>query len=184
MQILTAQTIPSFRDFSMHTLFRAVAVASLALAFAAAPAAAQEIKQIKLTEKQVQSYIAAQPELTAITSKIKSDKPDPKIVAEVEAAAKKHGFASLDELDTVSANVSIVFSGIDPKTKAFSQPPEAIKQEIAAINADKSIPANERKQALDELNAALKQAKPIQFPENIELVKKYYEKIDATMPKG
>lgn len=168
----------------MHTLFRAVAVASLALAFAAVPAAAQEIKQIKLTEKQVQSYIAAQPDLTAITAKIKSDKPEPKIIAEVEAAAKKHGFASLDELDTVSANVSIVFSGIDPKTKSFSQPPEAIKQEIAAINADKSIPEKERKQALAELNAALKQAKPIQFPENIELVTKYYEKIDATMPKG
>lgn len=145
----------------MHTLFRAVAVASLALAFAAAPAAAQEIKQIKLTEKQVQSYIAAQPDLTAVTAKIKSDKPDPKIVAEVEAAAKKHGFASLDELDNVSANVSIIFSGIDPKTKSFSQPPEAIKQEIAAINADKSIPENEKKQALAELNAALKQAKPI-----------------------
>lgn len=163
--------------------FRAALIALFALAVAS-PAAAQEIKQIKLTEKQVQSYIAAQPDLAAITAKIKSDKPDPKIVAEVEAAAKKHGFASLEELDTVSANVSIVFSGIDPKTKAFSQPPEAIKQEIAAVNADKSIPAAEKKQALDELNAALKAAKPIQFPENIELVKKYYDKIEATLPKG
>lgn len=167
----------------MHTLFRAAVIALFALAVAS-PAAAQEIKQIKLTEKQLQSYIAAQPDLATITAKIKSDKPDPKIVAEVEAAAKKHGFASLDELDTVSANITIVFSGIDPKTKAFSQPPEAIKQEIAAINADKSIPAVEKKQALDELNAALKSAKPIQFPENVELVKKYYDKIEATLPKG
>ncbi len=168
----------------MHTLFRAATIALTALAFAAAPAAAQEIKQIKLTEKQVQSFIAAQPDLTAITSKIKTDKPDPKIVAEIEAAAKKHGFASLDELDNVTTNVSLVFAGIDPKTKAFSQPPEAIKQEIAAINADKSIPANEKKQALEELNAALKSAKPIAFPENVELVKKYYDKIEATLPKG
>jgi hypothetical protein len=167
----------------MHTLFRAAAIALFALTFIA-PAAAQEIKQIKLTEKQVQSYIAAQSDLSTITAKIKSDKPDPKIVAEIEAAAKKHGFSNLDELDNVTANVTLVFSGIDPKTKAFSQPPEAIKQEIAAINADKSIPANERKQALDELNAALKVAKPIQFPENIDLVKKYYEKIEATFPKG
>jgi hypothetical protein len=167
----------------MSMPFRAALIALFALAVAS-PATAQEIKQIKLTEKQVQSYIAAQPDLTAITAKIKSDKPDPKIVAEVEAAAKKHGFASLEELDTVSANVSIVFSGIDPKTKAFSQPPEAIKQEIAAVNADKSISAAEKKQALDELNAALKAAKPIQFPENIELVKKYYDKIEATLPKG
>jgi hypothetical protein len=170
-------------DFSMHQLFRAAAIALFALAVAS-PAAAQEIKRTRLTEKQVQSYIAAQPDLAAATAKIKNDKPDPKIIAEIEAVAKKHGFASLDELDNVSANVSIVFSGIDPKTKAFSQPPEAIKQEIAAVNADKSIPANERKQILDELNGALKSAKPIQFPENIELVKKYYDKIEATTPKG
>jgi hypothetical protein len=167
----------------MHTLFRAAVIALFALAVAS-PATSQEIKEIKLTEKQVQSFIAAQSDLAVATAKIKSDKPDPKIVAEIEAIAKKHGFASLDELDSVSANVSIVFSGIDPKTKAFSQPPEAIKQEIAAINADKSIPAKEKKQALDELNAALKSAKPIQFQENVELVKKYYDRIEATMPKG
>ena len=120
----------------MQMLFRAAAIALTALAVAAAPATAQnnapqEIKQVKLTEKQVQSFLAAQGDLSAVTSKIKGDKPDPKLVAELEAAAKKHGFASLQELDDVSANISIVMSGIDPKTKAFLQPPEAIKKDIA-----------------------------------------------------
>ena len=32
---------------------------------------------------------------------------------------------------------------------------------------------------LEELNEALKSAQPFQFPGNIELVKKYYDKIDA-----
>jgi hypothetical protein len=34
---------------------------------------------------------------------------------------------------------------------------------------------------LEELNEALKSAQPIQFPGNIELVKKYYDKIDAAL---
>ena len=172
----------------MQTFFRAAMIAAAALTFAANPAGAQgapqEIKQIKLTEKQVQSYIAAQSDLNAVTSKIKGDKPDPKLVAELEAAAKKHGFAGLPELDDVSANISIVMSGIDPKTKEFSQPPEAIKKDIAAVNADTSIPAKEKKEIIDELNMALKFAKPVQFPENVELVKKYYDKIESAMPKG
>ena len=75
-------------------------------------------------------------------------------------------------------------SGIDPKTKEFSQPPEAIKKDIAAVNADTSIPAKEKKEIIDELNMALKFAKPVQFPENVELVKKYYDKIESAMPKG
>jgi hypothetical protein len=175
-------------DSSMQTFFRAALVAAAAFAFASSPASAQgnqpELKQIKLTEKQIQGFIAAQGDLNAITSKIKGDKPDPKLVAELETAAKKHGFASLQELDDVSANISLVMSGFDPKTREFSQPPEALKKEIAAVNADKSIPANEKKQILDELNMAVKFTKPVQFPENVELIKKYYDKIEGAMPKG
>lgn len=172
----------------MQNFFRAAMLAVTALAFAAGAAAAQsassEIKQIKLTDKQVQSFIAAQDDLNAVTSKIKGDKPDPKLVAELEAAAKKHGFAGLQELDSVAANIGLVMSGIDPKTRQFSQPPEAIKNEIAAVNADKSIPDNEKKQIIGELNQALKFAKPVQFPENVELIKKYYDKLDSAMAKG
>lgn len=173
----------------MQMLLRAATLALTALAFATAPVAAQnnapqEVKQIKLSEKQVQSFIAAQDDLDAVTAKIKGDKPDPKLVAELEAAAKKHGFASLAELDEVAANIGMVMSGIDPKTKEFSQPPEAIKKDIAALSADKSIPEKEKKQILDELNMALKFAKPIQFPENVELVKKYYDKLEAAVARG
>jgi hypothetical protein len=171
----------------MQMLFRA-AIALTMLAFAAAPAAAQqnppELKQIRLTEKQVQSFIAAQDDLNTVTAKIKGDKPDPKLVAELEAAAKKHGFSSLQELDDVSANISLVMSGFDPKTKEFSQPPEALKKEIAMVTADKSIPEKEKKEILNELNAALKYTKPVQFPENVELIKKYYDMIEGAVAKG
>jgi hypothetical protein len=49
------------------------------------------------------------------------------------------------------------------------------------MEADKTLPADERKQALEELNEALKQAQPIRNPANIELVKKYYDKIESVL---
>jgi hypothetical protein len=176
---------PQPAGIPMTSILRAVAVALFALAAfpigGAAPAAAQ-IKQIKLTEKQVQSYIAAQKEMIAVADKIgDAEKPDAKALAQLEAVAKKHGFKNYAEYEDVATNISIVVTGLDPQTKAFTQPPEVIKREIAAINGDNSIPAEEKKQALAELNDALKTAKPVQFPENVELVKKYYDRIEAVM---
>ena len=39
----------------------------------------------------------------------------------------------------------------------------------------------DRKLILEDLDAALKHAQPIQFPANIELVKKYYDRIQAAL---
>lgn len=140
------------------------------------------VKQIKLTEKQVLGFIAAQKDMAPIMEKIQgatSDQIDPKLQAQLEAVAKKNGFKDMAEYDDVAANISMVMAGIDPQTKAFTDPQVAIKKEIADVTADKSMPEQEKKQLLEELNEALKSAEPIQFPSNIELVKKYYDKIDA-----
>ena len=74
------------------------------------------------------------------------EKPDPKLDAQAEAVAKKNGFASLDEFEGVSTNISMIMSGIDPQTKKFTEPPEQIRKEIAALKADKSVPEAEKKQ--------------------------------------
>jgi hypothetical protein len=63
----------------------------------------------------------------------------------------------------VSANISMIVYGIDPQTKKFTELPEQIKKEIAALKADKSVAEAEKKQELSELEAALKDARPIQF---------------------
>ena len=111
------------------------------------------------------------------------DKPDdPKLEAQVEAIAKKNGFASLAEFDDVSVSISMVMSGIDPQTKKFTEPPEQIKKEIAALKADKSVPEAQKKEDLKQLEEALKSAKPIQFKENVALVTKYFDKLSALMP--
>jgi hypothetical protein len=74
-------------------------------------------------------------------------------------------------------NISMIVSGIDPQTKKFTEPPEQIRKEIAALKADKSVSEAEKKEDLAQLEAALKAAKPIQFKENIALVLKYFDKL-------
>jgi hypothetical protein len=138
-------------------------------------ATAQEVKQIKLTDKYIQGFIAAQEEMTKLYEGANLD--DPKVEAQAEAVAKKNGFANLAEHDDVSMNISIIMSGIDPQTKEFTEPREQIEQEIAALKAKKSVPEAEKKEDLAQLEAALKNAKPIQFKENIALVQKYFDKL-------
>ena len=156
--------------------------ALLALAvFGPGAATAQEVKQIKLTDKHIQGFMAAYEDMAKLYDEANADKPDPKVEAQAAALAKKNGFASLAQYDDVSMNITMIMSGIDPQTKEFSEPQAAIKKEIDEITADKSLTAADKKQALDDLNAALKSAAPVQHASNIELVKKYFDKLDAAL---
>ncbi len=160
---------------------------TLAVGVAAAPAWAQdagtESKQIKLSEAQVKSFISAQKDLTDISAKMEKagDKPDEELQKELEVVAKKHGFASSEELDDVSASVSMVMAGLDPESGEFTDPKDSMKKELADIEADGAIPAAEKKLLVEELNEAIKSMPPIIHPENIELVKKYRAEIEAAM---
>jgi hypothetical protein len=160
------------------------AIVAVALTHFSGGAAAQAVKQIKLTDQQIEGFINAQKDMSAVAEKMQgnaADKPDPKVQAELESIAKKHGFGSFQEYDDVAANISMVMAGIDPQSKAFTEPKVAIQKEIEEVTNDKSIPEKEKKQMLDELNEAQKSALPIANPGNIDLVKKYYEKIDAVL---
>src|SRR6516225_7519986 len=65
--------------------------------------AAQNINQIKLTEKHIQGYIAADDEMARLYG-ANVDNSDPKVKAQGEAVARKNGFANLVEYDNVSTN--------------------------------------------------------------------------------
>lgn len=167
----------------MHSAFRFL-ILIVAAAFISGPATAQGVKQIQLTEKQIQSFLAAQKEISKLTEKIQDGpnaKPDPKVEAAVQAATTKNGFSSFAEYSDVVDNISMIMSTLDPKTKAFSEPKIAIQKEIDEVKADKGIPEDQKKQQLAELNEALKTAEPVKFPSNIKLVKKHYDEIDAAM---
>ena len=149
----------------------------------AAPPQDTAVKQIALTEKQVQGVLAAGPDMDAITAKLPENaKPDPKIIAQLEGIAKKSGFASYDEYNNVLDNISLVMAGFDSATKKYVGAEAVIKAQIAEVQADKKMSAKDKKEALADLNDALKApAQPIANKGNIDLVTKYYDKLAAAM---
>ncbi len=180
-----------------RSLATALSIACLApLAIVAAPSAAfaqtqqpgapgEGLKQVALTDAQVQAFLAAQAEIEPILAKQPegaSDKPDPKLMAQLEAIAKKYKFTSYDEYDGIGANIGLVSDGVDPQTKKYVGADVVLKKQIAEVQADKKMSPADKKQALAEMNDALKSVEPVKFPGNIDLVLNYYDKIAAAAP--
>jgi len=168
--------------------FAAVAVVGLLASSAMAQGQKQgdsppQLKQMKLTDKQVQGFISAQKDLAPLRSKLEGagDKLDPALQAQLDLIAKKNGFSSGDEFDDVAANIAIVLSGLD-QSGQFTEPPEQIKKDIEEIKQDAQLPQKEKEQVLAEMQEALKTATPLKFKENVVLVKKYQKELDAAVP--
>jgi hypothetical protein len=147
----------------------------------AAPPQQQEapLKQIALTEAQVQGVLSAAKEMDPITEKLPDDaKPDPKIIAQLDGLAKKNGFASFEDYNIVVDNITLVLGGFDAATKKYVGAEAVIKAQIAQVQADKKMPAKDKKEVLADLNEALKSPQPaIANKGNIDLVTKYYDKL-------
>jgi hypothetical protein len=137
------------------------------------------LKQMALTEKQIQGVLAAQKDMDAITEKLPDNAPpDTKVTAQLDAVAKKNGFASYDEYNDVIDNISLVLGGFDPATKKYVGSEATIKAQIAQVQADKKMSAKDKKEALADLNEGLKAPAPaIENKGNIDLVGKYYDKL-------
>jgi len=151
-----------------------------------APAAAEQppaLKQMPITDKQVEGVLAAQKDMNPITDKLADNvKPDPKVIAQLEAIVKKNGFASYDDYNNVIDNISLVLGGIDPVSKKYVGSEAVLKGQIAQVEADKKMSATDKKQALADLNAALKAPEPaIENKGNIDLVVKYYDKLNEAL---
>ena len=149
------------------------------------PSAVPEMKQVTLTQAQLDGVIKTQPTIQAVEAKLPQggdDKPDPKLEAQLDAAVKKNGFKDLGEYSDVSSTVGIVLAGIDPETKTYVGPDAVIKKQIAQVQADTTMPPKEKKEALDELKAATGAAagaKP--SAANIDLVTKNFDKLNDSM---
>jgi hypothetical protein len=119
------------------------------------------LKQMALTDKQVEGVLAASKDMDAITAKLPENaKPDPKVLAQLDGVAKKNGFAGYNEYNNVVDNVSMVLAGFDPATKKYVGPETVFKAQIVQIQADKKMPAKDKSAALAGLNAALKTPAP------------------------
>jgi hypothetical protein len=184
---------PALTALSVACLISAASVASSSVVFAqakqqpapsqAAPAQPPALKQIALTDKQIDGVLAAQKDMDVITAKLpENTAPDQKMMAQLDGVAKKHGFASYDDYNNVVDNISLVLGGFDPASKKYVGTEAVIKAQIAQLQADKKMPAKDKKEALDELNQALKTPAPaIENKANIDLVGKYYDKLIAAL---
>jgi hypothetical protein len=178
----------------MRTILRAKLAVLAGLVLFAGSAIAQgqkdgqdqsQVKQIKLSEKQVRDFISAQKQLAPLASKLESagDQPDPALQKQIEQIAKSSGFSTLDEFDDVAANISLVLAGLDPQSGQFTEPPDQIKKDIDELKQDKQLSQKEKDQALAEMQEALKKAAPLQFKENVAVVKKYQKQLDEVTPQ-
>jgi hypothetical protein len=181
------------RHFFVLALSLALAApAALVLGSAAAFAqdqggAAEPVKQIVLSDKQIEAVLAAQKDIAAIMAKAPQAEPDqidPKTMAQLEAVAKKYKFANYAEFELVSENIGLVMDGVDPQSKKYVGADVMLKRQIADLQADKKMAPKDKKEALDQMNAQLKEIAPIQNPGNIDLVLKYYDKLSAAMPQN
>jgi hypothetical protein len=171
---------PTQQVLRVVATFAAVAL----IHFIGAATAQTPVRQIKLTEEQVQNFIAAKKDMAPVAKEIQgstADQPDPKLQAESEAVVKKSGFKDFAEYDNVAANILMVVAGIDPLTKRYTDPQSSVKKWIATVTADRTVPEKVQKELLKEFEKVLKAAQPIQYPSNIALVTKYYDKIDMAL---
>ncbi|MBR0969289.1 hypothetical protein [Bradyrhizobium japonicum] len=185
---------PALTVLGVACLLSAASLASSGTAFAqakqqtapapqAAPAQAPALKQIALTDKQLDGVLAAQKDMDAITEKLpENTAPDQKVIGQLDGVARKNGFAGYDDYNNVLDNISLVLGGFDPATKKYVGTEAVIKSQIAQVQADKKMPAKDKKEALDELNEALKTPAPqVENKANIDLVGKYYDKLVAVL---
>ena len=144
------------------------------------------LKQMALTDKQINGVLAAQKDMDAITQKLPPNAaPSPKVIAQLDAVAKKNGFASYNEYNDVVDNISLVLSGFDPVAKKYIGFEAATKAQIAEVQANMQMSAKDKKDALAELNDALKSPAPaIENKGNIDLVGKYYDKLAEVLGGG
>jgi uncharacterized MAPEG superfamily protein len=152
---------PAVATLSIACLASVLALASTDIALAQAkqqqPAAGQatpppaqppEIRQMALTDKQIEAVLAAKKDLDAITDKLPDNVPaDQKGLAQLDAVAKKNGFANYAEYAIVADNIGLVLAGFDPATKKYVGAEAVIQARIALVQADKKMSADDKKEA-------------------------------------
>jgi hypothetical protein len=134
------------------------------------------IKQIPLTERQVQGAIAAAPGVKETTEAAEEgiNELHPETVTKLDAVAKMHGLASYEEFLLVWNNLSLVGVGFDDKSRKYIGRAALAKLNIAKIRADTKMSAEDKRDAI----AALDFESPApRYKMNIDLYAKYYDRM-------
>ncbi|MDH3579728.1 MAG: hypothetical protein OEM91_03790 [Hyphomicrobiales bacterium] len=174
----------------------AAIIVAMQLFYPAEPAAAQEtFEPLVLSEAQMTRYLAALPEMASVYSKMR-DKPVPEIQTALRAVVKKHDFEDFEKFKRMSDTITVVMSGIDPQTKAFTEPAVVLEQRIVDMtraikelrdelmsSPDTANPKNVEaqmlpfEQLLDDLKDGRGTLPAKTDPQNVELIRKYFVKL-------
>ena len=89
------------------------------------------------------------------------------------------------EMKTLISQKGGTWDGIDPETKSYVGATPLLKKQLAALQADKAMPAKEKAEAVKEIEAALAAGEPEKpSPANITLVTRNYARLSAAMAEG
>jgi len=168
----------------LRTRLKALGLAILIAMSLAQTSVAQKITQIKLTEDQVTGLLAAQEDFSPLAGKLAeaAEKPSDELTVQLDAIAKKHGFADFAEYRTVDNNIFLVFEGLDRETGEYVPPADRLELELKEIQNDTTIPDADKKAILAEVNEELAMAESVEHPGNIEMVKKHIDQLSKLLP--
>jgi hypothetical protein len=144
------------------------------------------VKQIPLTERQIQGAIAAAPGVKETTEIAKEgiNELRPATVAKLDAVAKEHGLASYEEFLLVWNNLSLVESGFDRMSRKYIGRTALTKLQIAKIKADMTMSAEDKRDAIDALDF---ESPAPRYKANVDLFIKYYDQmrgVDVELSPG
>lgn len=163
---------------------RAVVLMAGALMIVAGAAVAQQLNQMKLTDAHIKQFIAAHEDYVPLADQMREAGEDPTValMAKLNGIAQEHGFKDFSEYEDVRENISIVLDGLDPETGVYTDPVEKMKRERDALLADETLPEEDRKLAVDDIEQEIAVAEPLQFKQNIEVVKRNRKAIQIFLP--
>jgi hypothetical protein len=176
------------------------AVALLCGADAAPPQTAatpgMAFENVVLTQTQMDGFVAALPEVVGASMRKASGASDAEVQTALTAVFNAHGFSTPEEYVVVSSIVALVMSGIDPQTMEFTEPKLLLEDRIESVTrlidrlkgdlesepapasptdiAAKLLPLT---QMLDQMKGARKSLLTTTNPGNVELVKRYFDRI-------
>lgn len=143
-----------------------------------------DVEQHPLSEKQIEAFIAAQKTISAIVDKIPEDQlddPNPQLQTTLDQAARKFGFKDYGEYEDIADNIDLIMDGFDEDSKAYVGQEVVLKKQLSEVAADKTMYPRERSEQIKELNELLKAVEPVKFPNNIVVVTKYYDRLNALL---
>ncbi len=134
--------------------------------------------QIVLSQKLIENYISVQADLNPLIEEIHGRAPysDPKLHAEIDAIAKKHGFSDFTELDNTSFSINIILINIDFEAGEHIDSKKMYQKELEDLKSDSTIPKADQEQLIEELEKVIAMTEDV-LVENVELVMQNRDKL-------